>query len=204
MCGLILISLCLNMCSAYVGAVLCNLEVRRYLTADVSVLVANAIVSSRLDYCNSLFRSLSKLNLRKLQCIQNSAARIVTNTSKFSRITPVLKKLHWLPVEYRTVFKTAILVYKFLHSGIPQYFDTYLQSYKCGYNTRHCQNEGKYLAVPRFQPSVHKSAKHFTSSFSFNSPALWNELPYEVHASPTTVIFRRKLKAYLLNKAYPP
>ena len=56
-------------------------HVRRFLTHDVSVLVANALVSSQLDYCNSLFRSLSKFNLCKLQCIQNSAARIVSNTS---------------------------------------------------------------------------------------------------------------------------
>ena len=42
-------------------------HVRRFLTRDVSVLVANALVSSRLDYCNSLFRSLSKFNLSKLQ-----------------------------------------------------------------------------------------------------------------------------------------
>ena len=53
-----------------------NLAVRRFLTHNVSVLVANAFASSHLDYCNSLFRSLSKFNLRKLQCIQNSAARI--------------------------------------------------------------------------------------------------------------------------------
>ena len=69
-------------------------HVRWFLTHDVSVLVANAIVSSRLDYCNSLFRSLSKFNLHKLQCIQNSAAKIVSNTSRYTSITPVLKKLH--------------------------------------------------------------------------------------------------------------
>ena len=97
-------------------------HVRRFLTHDASVLVANALVSSRLDYYNSLFRSLSKFNLRKLQCIQNSAARIVSNTSRYTSITPVLKKLHWLPVEHCSVFKTATLVYKFLHTGFPQYF----------------------------------------------------------------------------------
>ena len=42
-------------------------HVRQFLTHDASVLVAIALVSSRLDYCNSLFRSFSKLNLRKLQ-----------------------------------------------------------------------------------------------------------------------------------------
>ena len=55
-------------------------HVRQFLTHDASVLVANALVSSWLDYCNSLFRRLSKFNLCKLQCFQNSAARIVSNT----------------------------------------------------------------------------------------------------------------------------
>ena len=74
---------------------LCDFRhVRRFLTHNVSMLVANALISSRLDYCNSLFRSLFKFNLCKLQCIQNSAARIVSNTSRYTSITPVLKKLH--------------------------------------------------------------------------------------------------------------
>ena len=52
---------------------LCDFRhVRRFLAHDVSVLVANALVSSWLDYFNSLFRSLSKFNLCKLQCTHNS------------------------------------------------------------------------------------------------------------------------------------
>ena len=136
---------------------------------DVSILVANALISSRLDYCNSLLRSLSKLNLHKLQCIENSAARIVTNTCRFSSITLALKKLHWPPVKHRSAFKTATLVYKFLHCGSPQYFGPYLQLYSFGYNTRPCQNEGKFLVVPQFLPSVHKSVKQFNFSFPFNA-----------------------------------
>ena len=81
--------------------------------------MTNALVSGHLDYCNSLFKSLSKFNLHKLQCIQNSAARIVSNTSRYTSRTPVLKKLHWLPVEQHTVFKAATLVYKYLHKVFP-------------------------------------------------------------------------------------
>ena len=66
-------------------------HVRRFLTQDAFVLVANALVSSRLDYCNSLFRSLSRFNLHKLQCIQKSAARIISNTSRYTSIFPVFK-----------------------------------------------------------------------------------------------------------------
>ena len=136
-------------------------HVRRFLTHDVSVLVANAVVSSCLDYCNSLFRSLSKFNLCKLQCIQNSAARIVSNTSRYTSITPVLKKLHWLPVEQRTVCKTATLVYKYLHTGFPRYFVPYLSSYSSSYNTLRSQSGGNFLVIPEFSPSVHKSVKQF-------------------------------------------
>ena len=178
--------------------------VRRYLTTEASTLVANALVSSRLDYCNSLFRSLSKFNINKLQCIQNSAARIVTNTSRFSSMSPVLKTLHWLPVEHRSIFKTSTLVYKFLNTGFPKYFSPYLVPYHSGYNTRSSCGDGNFLVVPRFLPSIHKSAKQFGHSFSFNAPTVWNALPDEVCASPSVNSFRRKLKASLFNKAYPP
>ena len=71
----------------------------KLLTRDAALLLTNALVGCRLDYCNSLCRSLSALDFCKLQCVQNSLARIVTNTTKYSHITPVGKTLHWLNVE---------------------------------------------------------------------------------------------------------
>ena len=166
--------------------------------------MANALVSSRLDYCNSLFRSLSKFNLRKLQCIQKSAAKIVFNTSRYTSITPVLKKLHWLPVEQRMVFKTATLVYKFLHIGFSRYFAPYLSSYTSSYSTRRSQSGGNLLVIPKFYPSVHKSIKQFGYSFAFDAPTVWNAMLDEIRASPSLASFRKQLKAYLYTKAFPP
>ena len=85
-------------------------SVRQFLTHDAAVSVANALVSSRLDYCNSLFRSLPKASVRRLQSIQNCAARIVTNSCRYTHITPILRKLHWLPVQFCSEFKLAALV----------------------------------------------------------------------------------------------
>ena len=100
-------------------------RLRGHLTHEAALMAANALVRSQLDYCNSLFRGLSVLDLRKLQCVQNSLARIVANSTKYSHITPVRKALHWLPIKYRSIFKTAMLVYKFLHSGNPKYFEPF-------------------------------------------------------------------------------
>ena len=115
-------------------------NIGQFLTQDAAVSVANVFVSSRLDYSNSLFRSLSKVNLHRLQSIQNSAARIVTNSCKYTWITLVLRKLHWLLYQFRSEFKLATLVYKFIHSGFPKYFTPHLSTYHTTYNTRRSQS----------------------------------------------------------------
>ena len=67
-------------------------RIRPLLDLNTSVLLANALVSSRLDYCNSLFLSLTDFELRRLQLVQNSLCRVVTRSSKYCHITPQLKK----------------------------------------------------------------------------------------------------------------
>ena len=132
-------------------------RIKQYLTPEVAVIAANALVNSYLDYCNSLFRGLSCFNQHKLQSIQNTLARIVTNHRKYAHVTPILKQLHWLPVKYRCMFKTATLVYKFLHSGSPSYFQPFLSLNSCSYSTRHSHPYHQYLTVPPFCSSVFKS-----------------------------------------------
>ena len=66
-----------------------------------------------------------------------SVARIVSNTSRFTSITRVPEKLQLLPGEYRSVFKTAKLGHKFLHTGFPKYIAPYVFSYGSSYSTRH-------------------------------------------------------------------
>ena len=43
-----------------------------HLDLKTSVLLGNALASSRLDYCNSLFLSLTDFDLRRLELVQNS------------------------------------------------------------------------------------------------------------------------------------
>ena len=179
-------------------------RIRKYLTPEVAVLAANALVSSRLDYCNSLFRGLSGFNQYKLQSIQNTLARIVTNHRKYAHVTPILQKLHWLPVRYRCIFKTATLVYKFLHSGSTSYFKPFLSVSSCPYSTRHSHPDRQYLTVPPFHSSVFKSAKHFGHSFAFDAPKIWNDFAQDVRGATSVASFRKKLKTYLFAKAYPP
>ena len=103
----------------------------------------------------TLFRGLSCFNLHKLQSLQNTLAHIVTNQRKYAHVTPILKQLHWLLVMYnRCMFKTVTIVYKFLHSGSPSYFQPFLSLSSCSYSPWHSHPDRQYLTVPPFRSSV--------------------------------------------------
>ena len=59
--------------------------------------------------------------LQKLQRVQNTAARLICNISRFDHITPVLVDLHWLPVKFRIDFKILLITYKAIHGLAPEY-----------------------------------------------------------------------------------
>ena len=87
-------------------------HIRSSLTTEACKTIATAIVGSQLDYCNSLLVGTSTSNLARLQLVQNTLARVVTQKSRFSHISPVLSDLHWLPIRHRISFKLATITFK--------------------------------------------------------------------------------------------
>ena len=53
-------------------------KIRSYLSKETSEILLHALISSKLDNCNSLLHGLPKHLLNRLKSIQNTAARIVT------------------------------------------------------------------------------------------------------------------------------
>ena len=91
----------------------------------LSLTLANAFLHSRLDFCNNLFYDLFKYSIHQQQ-VQNTVARIVTNSSHFSHIPPTLKFLHWLPIFYHINFKICCITHCALSLGEPFYLSTFL------------------------------------------------------------------------------
>jgi len=83
--------------------------------------LVQAFIAFRLDCCNSLLFGVPENLLRKVQSVQNAAARLLTNIRRRDHITPVLRQLHWLPVQRRVEFMIACLVHQSLASSAPTY-----------------------------------------------------------------------------------
>ena len=179
-------------------------HIRSSLPDEVAKMVTCSIISSRLDYCNSLLVGMSDNNFAKLQRVQNSLARVVTGTKRYDHvkrevvhITPVLAQLHWLPVKARVSFKLASLVYNIRQSNTPKYLASYLVGHQAARYLRHCTVEATSLlkvATTKLKTS--------SKAFSHAAPKLWTSLPLSVTDCVTVGSFRKNLKTYLYNTAY--
>ena len=94
-------------------------KIRHYLTVDQTKMVVHAYVTSKLDHNNTLLYDISKCLSNRLQLVQNAAAKLIARKKKFDHVTPLLEELHWLPVEYRIIFKMMLICFKALHGTGP-------------------------------------------------------------------------------------
>ena len=146
-------------------------RIRKFLSQEATCTIIHAFITNQIDYCKCLMNGLPENLIKKLQCVQNTAARLVFNLKKYDRITPALVTLHWLPVKYRIELKRHLIVLKRLHGKAPTYIQVMITPPKSKiYSIR--SNEERVLKVPKF--------KHDTfdkRAFAVYGPLAWNCLP---------------------------
>jgi hypothetical protein len=89
-------------------------QIRTTLTQKSAETLVLSLVISRLDYGNCLLYGVPDYLIHRLQLVQNAAARVVCRTKTRQNITPILQRLHWLPVKHRIDYKIAVFVFKAL------------------------------------------------------------------------------------------
>ena len=68
-------------------------------------LLASALVTSRLDYCNSVLQGVAGKDLERLQRVQNTLARILTGSRPFAHAAPLFQFLYRHPIKFRINLK---------------------------------------------------------------------------------------------------
>ena len=171
-------------------------HIRKFLTCDATKMLVNSLVTSRMDYCNGLLYGVPMTTLKKLQTVQNTAARLISKTARHDHISPVLKDLHWLPVQQRIQFKILTLTFKALHNLAPEYIKNLLQVYKPGRNLR-SQSSSIRLVLPKSRTMTYGDR-----CFASAAPKLWNELPSKIRDCETLDSFKRSLKTHLFTQSH--
>ncbi|KAM9430493.1 uncharacterized protein ACWYII_018114 [Salvelinus alpinus] len=171
-------------------------RVRPCLTQEAAQVLIQALVISRLDYCNSLLAGLPACAIKPLQLIQNAAARLVFNFPKFSHVTPLLRSLHWLPVEARIRYKTMVLAYGAVRGTAPPYLQALIRPYT---QTRALRSStsGLLASLPLRKYSS-RSAQ--SKLFAALAPQWWNKLPHDARSAESITTFRRHLKPHLFKE----
>ena len=129
-------------------------RVKHVFNKDILITIINSLVFSKLYYWSSVWSNTSASNIRKLQGVQNFAASIVSGTRKYDHVTPTLKNLRWIPVEFHLYLRYTILAFKSMTGNVPNYLRSNLISRGniSGLETR----SSTQLNIPLLRPSRDK------------------------------------------------
>ena len=104
-------------------------KIMPYLTQHPTQLLVQAMVISRLDYCNALLTGLPACAVKPLQLVQNVAARLVFDQPKRAHVTSLFIELHWLSLAACIKLKSLMLAYKVLNRTAPIYLNALARAY---------------------------------------------------------------------------
>ena len=168
-------------------------KIRRFLSEDAAKTIVHTLMTSKLDYCNSVLNGLPNTTLEFLVRVQKAAARLISNKTKFQHISPVMKDLHWLPIKKRIEYKILVLTFKCVHHPTPAYLTELLHN-RTNKGTR---ADNKNLLVV---PKVNKSTLDAWAKFQFYST--FSLEPAAQPPASSLEIFKKKIKDTLIYKNF--
>ena len=91
-------------------------------------MLANAIVSRHLGYCNSMLYGVNKVSLAKFQKVLNTLCSIVYRLVRMRCVTLYPEKLHWLSIPYCILFNYKSLTFKAKNFSQPPHLSSFIKS----------------------------------------------------------------------------
>ena len=153
------------------------LTIKPYINTETCRTIVQALVISKLDYCNSLLDVTSANQLVKLQRVQNMACRVILCLRKYDCITSHLKDLHWLKVRERIRYKKATPMFNIKCKTAPKDLQELVKEkpYR-----RALRSTTSLSSVGQFNQPFGRTSQVFNSSFIISGPRIWNALLVEL------------------------
>jgi hypothetical protein len=173
-----------------------NAKIHHCLTIAACKTIVHGLVTSKLDYGNAVLFGINGRLLQKLQRVQNSAARVITQQRRRDHlhITPVSIALHWLPVPWRITDTILVLTFRAMHNLAPEYITDMIVEYT---PSRHLRSAGSRLLDAR-----HNLEHYGRRGFSVMAPRLWNDLLDSLRHIDSFELFKSDLKTHLFKATF--
>ena len=110
----------------------------------------------------------------------------LSSKNQRQHVTPLLKQLHWLPIQTRIDYKLATLAFRHFDGSLPQYLSSRLDIYQPSRSLR--SSNDRLLRVPRW-----KLKSFGYRSFSYQGSVVWNSLPTDLKLSSSLFSFSPSL-----------
>ena len=165
-------------------------RIKHLLDRKTLILLMNCFVFSKLLYCSTVWSNTSRSNIKKLQLVQNFAARIVLGLRKFDHISQGIRSLNWLSVCDRLYLNDAIMIFKCIHNLVPRYLaEKFI--FRSQTNIRNTR-QSNHLNILRCRLATGQR------SFSYRGAKLWNNLSDDLKNENSVKAFKLKLTKQLL------
>ena len=180
-----------NICKKVTAGISAIRRIKPFVDQDTLILIYNTIVRPYFDlYCCEVWDVFGETQSKRLQKLQNRAARIILNISNDVDYTIALRTLGWEPLQTERKKTKARMMYKLLNKMGPKSL-TNLFSFKSEKTNYHLRDvsSGLYLPKPR--------TNSMKNSFMYDGANIWNSIPKEIRESKSLSSFRNKIAAHI-------
>ena len=181
-----------NICRKITSGISALRRLKDFVDRQTLLSVYNAIVRPYFDYCCEVWDVFGETQSKRLQKLQNRAARIIMNMSNDTDHSVALQALGWKTLKVERKKAKAKMMYKLLNNMGPQSL-TNLFTYKSEMTSYNLRNVSSTLCLP--QPRTNSLKK----SFMYDGSFLWNSIPKEIKESKSLSSFRTKIAAHIDN-----
>src|SRR6218665_2327194 len=155
--------------------------ISRSLTSTDNATLVHAFVTSRLDYCSTLYVGLPAVRLGCLERVIRTAARLIGGIPRTGHVSAYMfDVLNWLPLQQRIIFRIGAMVWRCILGLAPAYLQDLCHPTP---GTRGCSSLRSSEQGLLFVPFAHTSTTQ-ARAFSVVGPSVWNGLPLSQRLLP--------------------
>ena len=172
-------------------------QIRKYLIWEAAYVIAQGLIISHLDYCNSTYIGFPASTIAPLVQVQVMCAKLILGVSKYHSTSECLQTLHGLPIHERVDHKILTTIYKCTLGEATMYLQDLLVNATPRWEGLHFSSNMNNLVVPHVQRQT--SAARL---FAVYGLSLWNAILDDIKRSPTLELFKGRVKTLLYKWAF--